>query len=1301
ITGLTAEGIDTSNVTTMESMFYGCKKLESLDLSNFDTIKVENMKHMFYSCTSLGALDVSSFDTEKVTDMSYIFYSCESLENLNINNFKTPLVTKMTSMFYNCKELTTLNLSNLDTSKITDMSSMFSGCNGLTSLNLSSFNTELVTNMNYMFRNCSSLEQINVSSFNTANVTTMSNMFFGCSSLTSLDLSSFDLSQVVYGNSQTPLSGFIGGLTSLTTLKTPKNISDTWNNTSAIQLPSKDGYFWFVEGVGEVTSMAVGQSQSQTIIRKERENITYVTMDLAVEETATEGRPIIKVIFTDLENPQDITGFNLTINNGSNLVTGDWKQNYNTATKTFTYQPQEALAPGSYTVKVSVVTDLPMLVKEKTKTFTVEEPEVINVTMDLTVEETETAGKPMIKVTFTGLENANDITSLALTLNNGANLITGNWQNNYNASTKTFTYQPQEALAPGNYTVKVTVVTNLPMQEKEKTASFTVVAPDVTSVSMELTVEETTTVGKPMIKVTFTGLENASDITSLSLTLNNGENLITGDWKEKYDTATKTFTWQPDQVLEPGDYTVKVSVETSLPMSVKEKTASFTVSGSQPPIGGETTLEFDASLSMDREGGLRIRAWKKSDAITKIEAQITQNFPEAESIVETPVAMNYVDNYYTRYAVLKEGISGISVKITAYNEAGETTEKVIPLTEPNIETEAVNDLWVRFLDGYGEDNKNYVYTGSAIKPKVQVYEATTLLTEKKDYTLSYKNNTNVYEGSDNGKLPQVIVNGKGNYKGKEIAVFTIVPKDIENEDAVETLQTVTIADMSAIAKNKEQKLVPVITYGKKKLTNKKNKDFEVTYPDTVEGAYQKPGSYTVKVEGKNNYRGIIEIDFTIGGKLMKNMKVSKIANQTYTGSEITIPDLTVSDGKTPLVRGQHYELEPVNNIEIGKATIIIKATEGQYDYVGSKTVTFNIVGTAISKATVDPDSLPKSVVYDGQEKEPEIKLTWKKDKNATAVPLVKGTDYEVDYDKNLDAGTATVIITGKGRFSGTMKKTFKILPFDAKTNEGSKLSVEKGVEITYAKGGAKPQPQVTFGDVLLKEGVDYTLSYSNNKAVTQSSTAKKPQVKVTFKKNFKGSLSEEFTILPQDISKVTILAQDKVYSTKKNGWKTTITLTDLDGKKLTAGTDYEKAFTYYTDEACTTAAQAETYETGTVLWVKVEGKNNYAGSSITGSYRIVKASVAKATVKVAPQYYTSEAITLNKNDLTVKIGGTTLEYGVDYIIVEDSYINNIKKGTAKVQIKGIGDNYGGVKTVSFSIKQKSFLFRLLPQLFQR
>lgn len=61
----------------------------------------------------------------------------------------------------------------------------------------------------------------------------------------------------------------------------------------------------------------------------------------------------------------------------------------------------------------------------------------------------------------------------------------------------------------------------------------------------------------------------------------------------------------------------------------------------------------------------------------------------------------------------------------------------------------------------------------------------------------------------------------------------------------------------------------------------------------------------------------------------------------------------------------------------------------------------------------------------------------------------------------------------------------------------------------------------------------------------------------------------------------------------------------------------------------------------------------------------------------------------------MKIGRDTLAYGTDYEIVEDSYINNTEKGTAKVKIIGKG-SYGGSKTVQFKITARKFswFFRL-------
>lgn len=68
---------------------------------------------------------------------------------------------------------------------------------------------------------------------------------------------------------------------------------------------------------------------------------------------------------------------------------------------------------------------------------------------------------------------------------------------------------------------------------------------------------------------------------------------------------------------------------------------------------------------------------------------------------------------------------------------------------------------------------------------------------------------------------------------------------------------------------------------------------------------------------------------------------------------------------------------------------------------------------------------------------------------------------------------------------------------------------------------------------------------------------------------------------------------------------------------------------------------------------------------------------------------------MDKDSVTVKIGKETLIFGTDYEIVENSYANNIKKGTATVTIVGKG-NYGGTKTVKFKIKAQklSWFWRL-------
>jgi len=445
------------------------------------------------------------------------------------------------------------------------------------------------------------------------------------------------------------------------------------------------------------------------------------------------------------------------------------------------------------------------------------------------------------------------------------------------------------------------------------------------------------------------------------------------------------------------------------------------------------------------------------------------------------------------------------------------------------------------------------------------------------------------------------------------------------------------------------------------------------------------------VVGIGNYTGKKEVPLKIGEKTISKLSISKIPAQEYTGSEIQISNLIVKDGKVQLTENTDYSVTYENNVNIGKASIIITGISPKY--VGTKTVSFNIKGISMKNVKVNSATLPKSVNYNGRVHEPELELIYQKDKNSDPVTLVKNTDYTVKYTNNQNVGKAKILITGIGKYTGTIQKTFEIKPFDAKQNEGGMLTVSNISSIVYAKGGAKLIPIVKYNDHILTVGKDYTLSYSNNKAVTTEKTKKDPVVKIKFKGNFKGTVEEYFVINAQDISDLKADIKDKVYSTKKGAWKSTLKIVDLDGKELKAGTDYKKTLLYYADEECSKEVGNTIPEAGSYIWVRADGIGNYANSSVVVKYRITTADISKAKVKVDTQYYTGKAIepdykaissvTVNKQELTA---------GVDYEILKGSYKNNIKVGTATMQLKGKG-NYGGLITVKFTVKKKPFIWR--------
>ena len=141
---------DTSNITDMYRMFFGCQNLTTIP--HFDTSNVTNMEGMFYTCGMLKF--VPHFDTSNVTKMGSMFYSCSNV--LTTPHFDTSKVTSMASMFYGCNKLKCV--PHFDTSSVTEMANMFYNCQNLATI--PEFDTSKAINMNSMFTGCSKLVAI-------------------------------------------------------------------------------------------------------------------------------------------------------------------------------------------------------------------------------------------------------------------------------------------------------------------------------------------------------------------------------------------------------------------------------------------------------------------------------------------------------------------------------------------------------------------------------------------------------------------------------------------------------------------------------------------------------------------------------------------------------------------------------------------------------------------------------------------------------------------------------------------------------------------------------------------------------------------------------------------------------------------------------------------------------------------------------------------------------------------------------------------------------------------------------------
>ena len=373
--------------------------------------------------------------------------------------------------------------------------------------------------------------------------------------------------------------------------------------------------------------------------------------------------------------------------------------------------------------------------------------------------------------------------------------------------------------------------------------------------------------------------------------------------------------------------------------------------------------------------------------------------------------------------------------------------------------------------------EEFPYDGSAKKPDVTVINEAGNVVDPANYDLEYKDNVNAGSAT-------VTVKAKDEYTGTLVKEYIINPRDISTFEA-------SLSETAYTYNGSAKKPAATVKIGQKTL--KSGTDFTVTYKNNT-----KAGTATATITGKGNYTGTITKTFKISAKKVSSLTASlKTTSYTYTGNDLK-PAVTVKDGSKTLVSGTDYTVTYKNSKNVGKATVTIT---GKGNYTGTTTKTYTIAARKIS--TTKLSGVSASYKYTGKALTPAVTVKYGTKK------LVKGTDYTVSYKSNKAIGTATITIKGKGNYTGTTTKTFKIVP--------------KTVTIKSVASPKTKQLKATWKTDSTVTG--YQIAYSTNK-------------------NFKSVKTTTVTKKSTSSKTISSLTKGKTYYVKVRAYKT------VNGKKV-------------------------------------------------------------------------------------------------------------------------------------------------------
>ncbi len=716
-----------------------------------------------------------------------------------------------------------------------------------------------------------------------------------------------------------------------------------------------------------------------------------------------------------------------------------------------------------------------------------------------------------------------------------------------------------------------------------------------------------------------------------------------------------------DIKVSPSDADSEGSIDVVIPITSTEDSAQTGNAQIQVPIektGGEQDPDMDAEQAentiKDTLGKLEITNDTTTD---DIHGAIQEALGDDAVIGDIEVV--------EKTEATEENPGSLSLKINVTIN-GKTI--IINIVVPIKKTGSRTGVYVRFTD-YDKLDENdqpcYKYTGTAIKPAVEVYHNETLLALGTDYTISYKNNTKVSSAA------ALTVKGKGNFTGTSNMVnFTIINADIAADTKHPTKMTVVA----------NTKVAPVILNGTKKLTAK-------DYMLTGEG-----------LDGKGKYT-----DVTADG-VFNTLTVKGIGSYEGSSFDIQVKVIDKSAAKNFAVTIDK-DFQPVYDAKAINLTSLFQSADNQNGVI------------AVTDST-DPSKL-----------------------------LKEGEDFATVCISSLtNAGTVQFMLTGMGEYTGTVNKTFKISPL--KVSDSSKFAVtfDENKEYEYKASGTTVdnlsvkylgETDAQTDDCILRQGVDYKVSYSSNKTV---SDAKDAELKITFLGNYKGSttVTKTFKIKSAKLSaqNTEVTVPDKVYAKADKAYKSA-PIVSVDGVTIKAS-NYDVSYRWATaskaandadyvsdDMVKITIAEGDSYAK---VKVTITPKGSYTlaeGAVIEGEYYVRKsdgaADLSKAKITFHDKkgnklknleyngaaFYTPEGNNPDAQDAPDDENAVYVRVSVKNKLIDPSlydviWTNATAKGKATVVIRGKGSaaSHGndiavGSKNQSISIKAMAFKGRSL------